>query len=201
METVIFTAILIPAGLLIYATYWRNFSVMNAIRSAKNPVAKLLNRGYFFDDFYEKGVARAAMAFSGAIKFFEVVVLEIFPVVFANLVVRFAGGVHKYFDVAADQMLNVMGARTMEGASKVRTIDTLADRLLDVIGHKTDEETATRKTTDKWYDRLASLFSPRKSGAPKRQRAPPNSLQHYLAAALIGFIMLVILIIISVRGF
>jgi NADH-quinone oxidoreductase subunit L len=176
LETAIFAIILIPAGLLIYATYWKNYSVMNSIRSPKNPIAKLLNRGYFFDDLYEKGIARASMAFSRGVKFFEVVVLEIFPVVFANGVVRFAGGVHKYFDVAADQLLIVVAGRSVEGASKVKNIDTLADKLLDIIARRTVRSSA------------------------KARKTPVNSLQHYLAAALVGFIMLVILIIISVRG-
>jgi NADH-quinone oxidoreductase subunit L len=176
LETVIFTIILIPVGLLIYATYWKNYSIMNAIRSQSNPLAKLLNHGYFFDDFYEKAVARALMVFSRGVKAFELVVLEIFPVVFANSVVRFAGGVHKYFDVAADQLLIVIAGRSVDGASKVKTIDTVADKLLDVIARRTVRSSA------------------------KARKAPVNSLQHYLAAALVGFIMLVILIIISVRG-
>jgi NADH-quinone oxidoreductase subunit L len=176
LETVIFAIILVPAGLLIYATYWKNYSVMNSIRSTNNPISKLLNRGYFFDDFYEKVTAPAFMSFSKGVKFFEVVVLEIFPVVFANGVVRFAGGVHKYFDVAADQLLIVVAGRSVEGASKVKTIDTVADKLLDVIGRRTVRSSA------------------------KARKTPVNSLQHYLAAALVGFIMLVILIIISVRG-
>jgi NADH-quinone oxidoreductase subunit L len=151
LETAIFALILIPTGLLIYATYWKNYSVMNAIRSGNNPIAKLLNHGYFFDDFYEKGVTKGIMKFSSGVKFFEVVFLEIFPVVFANLVVRLAGGVHKYLDVAADQLLIVIARRSLKGVSKTN-------------------------------------------------KASASSLQHYLAAALIGFIMLVILIIISVRG-
>ncbi len=151
LETAIFAIILIPAGLLIYATYWKNYSVMNAVRSTKNPIVKLLNHGYFFDDFYEKGVAKATMAFSSGVKFFEVVGLEIFPVVFANGVVRFAGGVHKYLDVLADQLLNVVARRTLRGADKMKKV-------------------------------------------------PSTSLQHYLSAAVLGFILLVILIVISVRG-
>ncbi len=175
LETVIFALILIPTGLLIYATYWKNYSIMNTIRSVNNPIAKLLNHGYFFDDFYEKGVTKGFMKFSSGVKFFEVVVLEIFPVVFANSVVRFAGGVHKYLDVAADQLLIVIAGRSVKGASKVRTIDTAADKILDMIGRRAVRSSKTNK-------------------------APVSSLQHYLAAALIGFIMLVILIIISVRG-
>ncbi len=173
LETVIFALILVPAGLFVYATYWKNYSIMNTIRSAKNPIAKLLNHGYFFDDFYEKGVAKATAAFSSGVKFFEVVVLEIFPVVFANGVVRFAGGIRKYFDVAADQFLIVVAGRSGDVAGKVRTIDTLADRLLDLIAHRTIRSTS------------------------RARKASSNTLQHYLAAALIGFIMLVILVIIS----
>jgi NADH-quinone oxidoreductase subunit L len=175
LETVIFALILIPAGLLVYATYWKNYSIMNAIRSAKDPFVKLLAHAYFFDDFYEKGVTRFFMALSRGFKSFELVVLEYFPIIFANGVVRFAGGVYKYFDVAADQMLITVAGRSVKGASKVRSIDTAADKLLDIIGRRTVR-------------------------ASKTKRAPVSSLQHYLAAALIGFIMLVILIVISVRG-
>ena len=174
LETAIFALILIPAGLLVYATYWKNYSIMNVIRSPNNPVTKLLNHGYFFDGFYENVTARAVMAFSRGVKFFELVGLEIFPVVFANAVVRFAGGVHKYLDVAADQLLNVVAGRTVEGASKVKTIDTVADKILDLLGRRPVES------------------------SEKARKASTNSLQHYLAAAVIGFIMLVILIIVSI---
>jgi NADH-quinone oxidoreductase subunit L len=174
LETVIFAAILIPAGLLFYATYYKNYSIMNALRSASNPLSKLLKHGYFFDDLYENVTAKAVMAFSKGVKFVEVVAFNIFPIVFANYVIRFAGGVHTYLDMAADQLLNVVAGRTESSASKVKTLDTVADKLMDVISRRT----------------LRS--------ASKAQRTPTNSLQHYLAAAIIGFIMLVILIIISI---
>jgi NADH-quinone oxidoreductase subunit L len=174
LETVIFAAILIPAGLLVYATYFKNYSVMNAVRSASNPLAKLLKHGYFFDDLYENVTAKAVMAFSRGVKFVEVVALDIFPVVFANSVIRFAGGIHKYLDTAADNLLTVVAGRTESSASSVKSLDTVADKLLDLISRRT----------------LRS--------ASKARRTPLNSLQHYLAAAIIGFIMLVILIIVSI---
>jgi NADH-quinone oxidoreductase subunit L len=176
LETAIFAIILVPAGLLVYATYWKNYSIMNAIRSPKNPIVKLLNHGYFVDEFYEKGVAKATMVFSKGIKGFETIFFDYIPVIFANSAVRFADGVHKYFDVAADQLLIVIAGRSIEGASKVKTIDTVADKILDIISRRTVRSSA------------------------KARKTPVNSLQHYLAAALVGFIMLVILIIISVRG-
>ncbi|MBT0159424.1 NADH-quinone oxidoreductase subunit L [Candidatus Bathyarchaeota archaeon A05DMB-2] len=173
LETAIFAVILIPAGLLIYAAYWKNYSIMNSLRSASNPLAKLLSHGYFFDDFYEKVVAKGVMLFSRGVKFFEVVFLEIFPMVFANMVIRFAGGVHKYFEAAADQLLTVIAGRTVDSAAKVKTLDSLADRFLDIIARHT----------------LRSA---------SRAEGSSSSLQHYLAAALLGFIVLVILLIISV---
>jgi NADH-quinone oxidoreductase subunit L len=173
LETAVFFAILIPAGLLVYATYFRNFSIMNAIRSASNPLAKLLNHGYFFDDLYEKVTAKAVMLFSGGVRFVEVAALETFPQAFANVIIVLAGGIQKYLDAAADQLLNVVAGQTMEGASKVKTIDNVADRLLDLIARRTIR-------------------------SANRTRESSNSLQHYLAAALLGFIILVVLIIISV---
>jgi NADH-quinone oxidoreductase subunit L len=179
LEAVIFALMLIPVALLVYATYWKNISIMNAVRSAKNPIVKLLNHGYFVDEFYEKVVARATMTFSSGVKFFEVVVLEISPVVFANGVMQFAGGVRKYFDVATDQLLITAAGRTVKGASKVRTLDTAADKFLDLISRRTTRTTA------------------------KARKATSNSMQHYLAAALLGFILIVILIVITLgtRGF
>jgi NADH-quinone oxidoreductase subunit L len=174
LETIIFALILIPAGVLIYATYWKNYSIMNAVRSAKNPIAKLLNHGYFFDDFYEKAVAAGVMAFSHGVKFFELVGLEIFPVVFANWVVQLAGGVRRYFDVAADQLLNVVAGDTVKGARKMRDIDSLADKIMDRLGRRTVES------------------------SERARKVSSGSLQRYLAAAVIGFIMLIILILVSV---
>ncbi len=174
IETAIFAVILVPTAILVYSAYWRKDSILAAIRSDKNPIIKLLKHGYFFDDFYEKVVAKAIMVFSGGIKFSEEAGFELFPQKFAGGIVRLAGGVYKYFDTAADQFLNVIAGQTMGGASKVKTIDTLADKLLDLLAGRT----------------LRS--------ASKARKVSRNSLQHYLAAAIIGFIMLVVLIIISV---
>lgn len=173
LETGVFALVLIPAGLLIYATYWKSYSVMNVIRSPKNPIAKLLNHGYFFDDFYEKVTARAVMAFSGGITFFEANILEVIPHAFANGFALFAGGVKRYFVVTADRLLTVFAGRIVAGASVVKTIEVLADKLLDLVALRTIR------------------------GSSKARKASSDSLQNYLAAAIIGFIMLVVLMIIS----
>lgn len=199
IETAIFAAILVPTALLIYATYFKNVSVMNAIRSDKNPLSKMLKHGYFFDDLYEKVTTKAVMVFSGGVQFVEDVGFEAFPQAFANGIIRIAGGFHKYFDVAADQFLTVVAGRTLDGASKVKTIDALSDKLLNFLSGKTVRSASKVETIDTLSDKLLDLLSGKTvSSMSKARKASKNSLQHYLAAALIGFIMLVVLVIISV---
>ncbi len=97
-----------------------------------------------------------------------------FPQAVALAVTRFAGGVHTYFDVLVDQFLNVIARRSLEGAGEIRKFDSLLDKLLSLLGNK-------------------SL-----KGASQMQKTPSTSLQHYIAAAVLGFILIVILIILTI---
>lgn len=149
LETAIFAAILVPAGLLIYLTYYKKSAIMLKFRSAKNPLTTILRHGYFFDDLYEKIVAGGTVRFSSAVRFFENTVFGVLPQVVAGFVISFALNIHKYLDVLADQLLNVVANRTLSSASKMKKV-------------------------------------------------PSTSLQHYLAAALLGFILILILIIATI---
>lgn len=149
LETVIFAALLVPTGLIIYLTYYKNSQLMMKIRSTKNPLTTVLNHGYFFDDLYVKIIAKGTVKFSSGIRFFENTAFGVFPQVVAGFVISFAIGVHKYLDVLADQLLNVVANRTLSSASKMKKV-------------------------------------------------PSSSLQHYLAAALLGFILILILIIATI---
>jgi NADH-quinone oxidoreductase subunit L len=171
LETPIFFAILIPTGLIIYLTYYKNSGVMTKIRSSRNPLATILKHGYFFDDVYEriagKGVvvfsngvrrsndaamnnisvpAKGVLNFASGVRQVESVVFERLPQIIANSVTKAANSVHKYLDVFADQLLNVIAHRTLRSASQVKKV-------------------------------------------------PSTSLQHYIAAALLGFILILLLII------
>ena len=171
LETPIFFAILVPAGLIIYLTYYKNSEVMMRIRSGPNPITTILKHGYFFDDVYEavagKGIvvfshgvrrsnevamnnigvpARGVVNLASGIRRFESVVFERVPQEIANAIMKAAHSVHKYLDVLADQLLNVVAHRTLRSASKVKKL-------------------------------------------------PSTSLQHYIAAALLGFILILLLII------
>jgi NADH-quinone oxidoreductase subunit L len=146
LETPIFLAILVPTGLIIYLTYYKNSEIMMRIRNSKNPLSTLLNRGYFFDDLYERIIAKGTVNFSKGVRSFENTAFGVFPQVIAGFVISFAMGVHKYLDVLADHLLNVVAHRTLTSALKMKKV-------------------------------------------------PSSSLQHYLAAALLGFILILILII------
>jgi hypothetical protein len=142
------------------------------IRSPKNPLTTILKHGYFFDDLYEgifvrgtvslsenvhssenaatrsfpQGVAGSVTSFAKAVRYFENKAFGVFPQMVAGFVISFAINVHKYLDVLADHLLNVVAHRTLKSASKMKNV-------------------------------------------------PSSSLQHYLAAALIGFILILLLII------
>jgi NADH-quinone oxidoreductase subunit L len=174
LETPIFFAILVPAGLIIYLTYYKHSQVMLRIRNSSNSLTTVLKHGYFFDDVYERitgkgvitisdGVRRAnenIMAGVGKpaqgilnlakhIRTFEGFFSGRLPQVIANSMVKVARSVQKYLDVLADDLLSVIAHRTMRGASQMKKI-------------------------------------------------PSSSLQHYIAAALLGFILILILIIFTV---
>jgi NADH-quinone oxidoreductase subunit L len=174
LETPIFFAILVPAGLIIYLTYYKHSEIMMKIRSSSNPITTVLKHGYFFDDFYERitgkgiitisdGVRRAnetvmdqirkpaqgIVNLANHIRKFEMFFSGRLPQAIANSMVKTAHAVQKYLDVLADDLLTLIAHRTMRGASHMKKL-------------------------------------------------PSSSLQHYIAAALLGFILILILIILTV---
>jgi NADH:ubiquinone oxidoreductase subunit 5 (subunit L)/multisubunit Na+/H+ antiporter MnhA subunit len=174
LETPIFFAILVPAGLIIYLTYYKHSEIMMKIRSSSNPLTTILKHGYFFDDVYERitgrgvttlsdGVRRANEAImdnvgkpargilnlAGHLRNFEVSFSGRLPQAIANSIVKVAGAVQKYLDILVNDLLSVIANRTIRGASHMKKI-------------------------------------------------PSSSLQHYVAAALLGFILILILIILTV---
>ncbi|MEM2081646.1 MAG: NADH-quinone oxidoreductase subunit L [Candidatus Bathyarchaeia archaeon] len=149
LETPIFFAILAPAGLIIYLTYYKNSEIMSKFRSSSNPLKSVLSHGYFFDDLYEKIAAKAIVSFSSGVRSVEKFVFNKFPQIVAWSVIVLANAVHRYLDVLADNLLNLIAHHTLRGAAHMRKV-------------------------------------------------PSSSLQHYIAAALLGFILIIILLIITI---
>jgi len=149
LETPIFLALLVPTGLIIYLTYYKNSEIMSKFRSSSNPLMKILNRGYFFDDLYERTIAKAIVSFSKGVRFVEVVLFNKIPLIVAWSVIILANAVHNHLDTLADDLLVVLARSTLRSASQAKKL-------------------------------------------------PSTSLQHYVAAAMVGFILIVILIILTI---
>ena len=149
LETPIFLALLIPAGLLIYITYFKNSQIMAKFRSSSNPLAVVLKHGYFFDDVYERAVPRGVIAISGGVHRIENSGFGRFPMMVAGFTISTAMAVHHHLDTLADQLLSVIAYRTLRNASKMNQL-------------------------------------------------PTSGLQHYIAAALIGFILILVVIVLTI---
>jgi NADH-quinone oxidoreductase subunit L len=176
METPIFFAILVPAGLIIYLTYYKNSEIMRKIRSSSNPLTTVLKHGYFFDDLYERIIGKGILMFSNGLRRAnEIAMNEI--VLPAKGIVKFASGV-RHAEVAAFESFPLLVANSIIGAAHAvhKYLDVLADELLNIIAHRT----------------LRSVS--------KMKNIPQTSLQHYIAAALLGFILILILIILTIGG-
>jgi NADH-quinone oxidoreductase subunit L len=171
LETPIFLTLLLPVGLIVYWTYYKNNQTLRKVAAGKNPLSTMLNHGYFFDDAY-RGVARSIGGISEGLGRFEDK-FNLFPQKVATGVIALANGVHTYLDVLVDQFLNLLARRSLSGAGEIRKFDVLLDKFLNALGNKT------------------------LSGASQIKKKPSASLQHYIAAAVLGFVLIVILIILT----
>jgi NADH-quinone oxidoreductase subunit L len=149
LETPIFFAILVPAGLIIYLTYYKHSEIMMKIRSSSNPFSVILKHGYFFDDLYERVIVRGIVKFSNGVRYVEVFLFNQLPQIVAYSIIILANAVHRYLDVLADELLSIVTHRTLRSVLQMKKV-------------------------------------------------PSSSLQHYIAAALIGFILILILIILTI---
>jgi NADH-quinone oxidoreductase subunit L len=173
LETPIFLALLVPAGLIIYLSYYKNNHFMMKVREGASPISTVLKHGYFFDDFY-MAVAKGLTRFSIGLGRLESTLFSRFPLMVSSTVIRFANALHTYLDVLVDQFLNVLAIRSLRGASEMKRFDGFLDQFLSVLTNK-----SLRK-------------------ASQIKKTPSTSLQHYIAAAVLGFILIIILIILTI---
>jgi NADH-quinone oxidoreductase subunit L len=174
LETPIFFAILVPVGLIIYLTYYKNSAIMQKIRSSSNPLTTVLKHGYFFDHLYEGVTAKTVMGASEKILkhgyFFD----DLYVRVITNGFMKISKGLD-YIEtkIFTEVPQNVARAILKLADATHKYLDVLAEELLNVIAHRT-------------------VLS-----AAKAKKVPSSSMQHYIAAALLGFILILVLIILT----
>lgn len=174
-ETLIFLLILFLGGLPIYLSYYKKSTVMEKIRSKLLvSLAAILKNGYFFDDFYGV-VANGVTGFSRYLRYIEVTGFGRLPHSIAGGVVGVSYKVQKHVEKAVfDRLPYAIANGVMKIAHNThKYLDVFADEILYIMADRT------------W------------SSASKIKKTHSGSLQHYIAAALLGFLILLILIIVT----
>jgi NADH:ubiquinone oxidoreductase subunit 5 (subunit L)/multisubunit Na+/H+ antiporter MnhA subunit len=175
-STLIFLFVLFLGGFPVYLTYYRKSVLIERTRrSLLNPLNTVLEHGYFFDDFYEKVVAKGVVGFSEGLRYVEVTGFGRLPYLFAHGIVKIANGVHK----------------DVEKAMFDRLPQSTANGVISLARN-------TRKYLDVFVDEILYITVNRTlSSASKLKKTHSRSLQHFIAAALLGFLILLILIIVT----
>jgi NADH-quinone oxidoreductase subunit L len=174
-STLIFLAILFVGGFPVYLTYYRKPAYMKTVRSKLlSPVDKLLEHGYFFDELYEKIFANGLIKVSKGTGYVEVAMFSRLPFLVAKAFVGFSKGIAHVEKVVFDR-LPFLVAKAFVGLANGthKYFDIFVDEMLYLAANRT----------------LAS--------ASKVQKMHNESLQRYIAVALIGFLILLVLIILT----
>ncbi|MDH5390161.1 MAG: NADH-quinone oxidoreductase subunit L [Candidatus Bathyarchaeota archaeon] len=176
LSTLIFLLVLFLGGFPVYLTYYRKSVLIERTRrSLLAPLTTVLEHDYFFDYFYERVVAKGFVGVSKGLRYVEVTVFGRLPYLFANGIVGISHNVQKYIEKAIfDRLPQFTANGVISLAHNTREyLDVFVDELLYITANRT------------------------LSSASKIKRTHSGSLQHFIAAALLGFFILLILIIVT----
>jgi NADH:ubiquinone oxidoreductase subunit 5 (subunit L)/multisubunit Na+/H+ antiporter MnhA subunit len=177
--TLIFLFVLFLGGFPVYLTYYRKSMLIERTRrTLLAPLNKLLEHGYFFDDFYEMVIVKGVVGVSKGLRYVEVSGFGRLPYLFAHGIVKTSNGIQTY----------------VEKAFFDRLPQSTANRVIS-LAHN------TRKYLDVFIDELLYIVANRTlSSASKIKKTHSGSLPHFIAAALLGFLILSILVIATMLG-
>jgi NADH-quinone oxidoreductase subunit L len=175
LSTLIFLFTLLIGGFPVYLTYYRKLALPEQIRRLRGSLNKVLENGYFFDAIYEKSIPRGVLLFSSSLKRAELTFFGQLPYFIANSIIRFSRVFYEHVEKSFFNRLPYLFANGVMSVAHgtQKYLDILADEILYM---------ATNKT-------LAS--------ASKIKKVRSDSIEHYVAAALIGFLIILILIIVT----
>jgi len=175
MSTLVFLFTLLVGGASVYLTYYSRISLPEKVKRLRIALSKVLENGYFFDTLYEKAVPRAVSTFSSGLRLLELTFFGELPYLVANGVIRFSKIIYEHVENAFFNRLPYLFASGVLGIAHAtqKYLDILVDELLYMVTHKT----------------LASASKLRKVGS--------DSMEHYVAAAIIGVLIIFILILIT----
>lgn len=174
LETLSFFIILLPTGLIIYLTYCKKSKIMTRIRNSPNIFKTILKHGYFFDDFYRMVLGSGIERFSNNIRQGNEAVMNQVGTS-GRGVLFFSKAVQKVEDLLFSRFPQLVADLTIKIAYGIeKYLEGAADKILALFVHRTLHYSS------------------------KMKKVPQTSLQHYIAAALVGFILMIILLIIGI---
>jgi NADH-quinone oxidoreductase subunit L len=167
--------VLLIGGLSVYLAYYRKPSLLEHPNKTFYPLNKILENGYFFDVFYEKVVARGVLLTSKSFKQVET---------------AFFGRIPYFFAKGVTQLCKIVDER-MEKSFFNRLPQLVANGVMS-LAHN------TQKYLDVFADELLYLATNKTlASASKIRKLRSGSIEHYIAAAIIGFLIILILIIVT----
>jgi hypothetical protein len=198
LETPIFFAILVPAGLIIYLTYYKQSEVMMKIRSSSNPLMTVLEHGYFFDDVYQRLTGKGVMTLSDGVHRANKTVMNGVGKP-AKGILNIAERLRRANEVVIDGV-GKPASGILSFANRTRNFEaTFSERGPQAIANIIVKAAhGVKKYLDVLVDDLLSVIAHRTiRGASHVKKVPSSSLQHYIAAALLGFVLILLLIILT----
>jgi len=174
-STLIFFSTLLVGGFCVYLTYYKKPLLMEQVRRKFNPLNKILENGYFFDVFYEKVVAGGVSLAAKSLRHAENVFFGRIPHIFGGSILQLSKIVQEYAEKSFFNRLPLLVENGVMGLAHgtQKYLDTFVDELLYIVTNKT------------------------MTSASRIKRVRSNSLEHYVAAALVGFLIILILIIVT----
>jgi len=174
-STLIFFFTLLVGGLCVYITYYGKPLLIEQVRRNFSPLNKILENGFFFDAFYEKVVVEGFSLAAKSLRYAENAFFGRIPYVFGGSVLQLSKIVQEYAEKLFFDRLPILIGNGVIGLAHVtqKYLDIFVDELLYI---------ATNKT-------MAS--------ASRIKRARSNSLEHYVAAALVGLLIVLVLIVVT----
>ena len=174
-STLIFFFTLLVGGFCIYLTYYKKPLLMEQVTQQFSPLNKILENGYFFNVFYEKAAVGGVLLAAKSLRYAENVFFGRVPYVFGSSVLQLSGIVQEYAE-----------------KSFFNRLPLLAGNGVMVLAH------STQKYLDIFVDELLYIATNKTmTSASRIKRVRSNLLEHYVAAALVGFLIILILIIVT----
>ena len=202
-SSLIFLLVLFVGGFPTYLAYLRKPLMLDKIRKSKMAaIDKILERGYYFDAVYNKVLVNGFVKLcSGVYRYVETLGLERLPYLAARGAKRLASGTHMYVDAFLNRLCYVIAGGAVRLAKGTHEYaDALLDRLCYVAaGGAVRSAKGTHKYADAFLDKLLYLVAGHAVRHGSRiKRVHTGSLPHFVMAAVLGFLFLCILLLLTV---